>query len=161
MSQRINITITCPQCNNQFDSTLYRSIWGEYPENRELVMFDKINVVTCPHCGITTKLPFPFIYTNAKQLFAVWWEPNYDSQIDKDSEGYVKLLGRGNYLATAPRIKDWDEFKQTIIRFENGDLKTSPINIEDNMKKQKDDFLKEKKGCLFFFFLLTAISCGL
>jgi len=68
MSKRIDAKITCPNCSHQFDFTLYRSIWGEYPENRELVMSDKINVATCPSCKKSTKLAYPFIYTNAKQF---------------------------------------------------------------------------------------------
>lgn len=63
MSKRIEAKISCPGCVNQFDFTLYRTIWGEYPENRELVMSDKINVATCPNCKKATKLPyllFPF-----------------------------------------------------------------------------------------------------
>ena len=85
MSKRIEAKITCPRCKHQFDYTLFRSIWGEYPENRELIISDKINVAKCPSCGDSTKLVFPFIYTNAKQHFAVWWEPEYDPQIDKNS----------------------------------------------------------------------------
>lgn len=89
-------------------------------------MSDKINVAKCPSCGDSTKLVFPFIYTNAKQHFAVWWEPEYDPQIDKDSAGYAGMLGEGNYLATAPRIRAWDEFKETILKFERGELKGKP-----------------------------------
>jgi hypothetical protein len=166
MSKRVKVTITCPNCNNHFDYTLFRSIWGEYPENRELVMSDKINVAVCPHCKTSTKLLFPFIYTNAKQFFAVWWEPSYDPQIDKDKEGYERILGQNNYLATAPRIKEWDDFKQTILKFERGELNAEKGEISKEMKSQDDDFLKymkkknkKKSGCLpLFVFVLTIIS---
>jgi Zn ribbon nucleic-acid-binding protein len=126
MSKRIEAKITCPNCTNQFDFTLYRSIWGEYPENRELVMSNQINVATCPSCNYSTKLQYPFIYTNADQHFAVWWEPEFDPQIDSDSKAYSKMMGEGNYLASAPRIKSWGEFKETILKFENGQLKGNP-----------------------------------
>jgi Zn ribbon nucleic-acid-binding protein len=136
MSKRIEAKITCPNCSNQFDFTLYRSIWGEYPENRELVMTNQINVASCPSCNHATKLQYPFIYTNANQHFAVWWEPEYDAQIDSDSAGYAKMLGEGNYLATAPRIKSWSEFKNTILKFENGELKGKPGTIGKEMNDQ-------------------------
>lgn len=170
MSKRVEAKITCPACGNQFDYSLYRSIWGEYPENRDLVMSDKINVATCPNCQKSTKLDFPFIYTNAKHFFAVWWEPHFDPQIDKDSEGYTKMMGAGNYLATAPRIKNWAEFKQTIIKFETGALKGDPGTISKEMKEQMDGFLnhlqkksikKEKSGCLGIILLLLSISASL
>ncbi len=142
MSKRIEAKITCPGCSKQFDYTLYRSIWGEYPENRELVMLDKINVATCPDCQKSTKLIFPFIYTNAKMQFAVWWEPEYDTQIDDDSKGYARMMGNGNYLAAAPRIKDWDEFKDTILRFESGELKGRPGEVSKELNKEMEGFLK-------------------
>lgn len=166
MSKRVEARITCPFCGHQFDFSLYRSIWGEYPENRELVMSDKINVANCPSCRKSTKLDYPFIYTNAKQFFAVWWEPHYDPQIEQDSQGYSRMMGQGNYLATAPRIKDWEEFKQTIIKFENGILKGNPGAISKEMKEQMNGFLKhlqeknkkkEKSGCLGTFLLIITL----
>lgn len=168
MSKRLEAKITCPSCGNQFDFTLYRTIWGEYPENRELVMSNKINVATCPRCTKQTKLPFPFMYTNAEQQFAVWWEPEFDAQIGKDSEGYVQMMGPGNYLAAAPRIKDWNEFKQTIIKFESGELKAKPAVISQEMNDQMQGFLKhlqnqnKKKntGCLGIFVLLLGFGAS-
>ncbi len=170
MSKRVDAKITCPSCDHQFDFSLYRSIWGEYPENRELVMSDKINVATCPSCRKSTKLTFPFIYTNAKQFFAVWWEPHYDPQIDEDSKGYSKMLGQGNYLSTAPRIKEWTEFKQTILKFENGTSKGNPGVASNEMKEQMEGFLKHfqdkntkkgKSGCLGVILLFLSLSTSI
>lgn len=145
MSKRVEAKIACPNCSHQLDFTLYRSIWGEYPENRELVMSDKINVAKCPSCNKSTKLQFPFIYTNADQHFAVWWEPTYDPQIDSDAAGYTKMMGSGNYLAAAPRIKDWFEFKETIQKYEQGELKGQKPVRSDEMGKQMEGFLKHLK----------------
>lgn len=169
MSLRVNVKITCPNCRHQFDFTLYRSIWGEYPENRELVMSDKINVAACPSCKKSTKIVYPFIYTNAEQFFAVWWEPYYDPQIDRDTEEYKKLLGTGHYLATAPRIKDWKEFKETIIKFENGILKNKPGTVSKEMNQQMQEFLdsmqksniKQKSGCLSLIIVFLVFSSSL
>jgi hypothetical protein len=169
MSKRVQAQITCPSCSFKFDFTLYRSIWGEYPENKELVMSDKINVATCPSCKKTTKLNFPFIYTNAVKFFAVWWEPYYDAQIDKDSEGYTKMLGNENYLATAPRIKNWTDFKETILKFENGTLKANPGKVGNEMNQQMQGLLKsmlnakskKKSGCMGVILLLIIFSSSL
>jgi len=158
MSKRVEAKITCPNCKHQFDFRLFRSIWGEYPENRELVMSDKINVATCPSCGVSTKLEFPFIYTNAKQFFAVWWEPEYDPQIDSDNAVYAKMMGANNYLATAPRIKDWDDFKDTIRQFEKGELKGQPGEISSEMKGQMEGLSKKKSsGCMVAFAILIFV----
>ena len=170
MSKRIEFDIACPKCNNHYNTTLFRSIWGEYPDNRELVISDKINVGTCPNCSFSFKIPLPFIYTNAKQFFAVWWEPRYDPQIDEDSKGYSKMLGPDSYLATARRIQDWTEFKHTIIKFERGELKGQPPVIGKEMQDQFKGFVKhlentaspkQGSGCmvvLLFFFSLTGLA---
>ena len=169
MSKRLEAKINCPACGHQFDFTLYRTIWGEYPENRELVMSNKINVATCPSCKKETKLEFPFMFTNAKEQFAVWWEPKFDSQIGKDSEGYVRMLGAGNYLATAPRIKDWNEFKNTILKFERGELKAKPATLSKEMEDQMQGFLKhlqsqnkkKNSGCLGNFLVLISLGASI
>jgi len=166
MSKRLEAKINCPDCGKQFDYTLYRTIWGEYPENRELVMSNKINVATCPSCKKETKLEFPFMYTNAKQQFAVWWEPKFDPQIGKDSEGYVQMLGSGNYLAAAPRIKDWNEFKNSILKFERGELKSKPVTIGKEIGDQMQGFLNHlqvknnnrNSGCLSVLVLLIGFG---
>jgi predicted RNA-binding Zn-ribbon protein involved in translation (DUF1610 family) len=167
MSKRIEANITCPNCGNQFPFTLFRSIWGEYPENRELVMTDRINVATCSSCNKSIKLPYPFFYTNAKQFFAVWWEPEYDSQIDKDAMGYSKMLGSENYLAAAPRIKDWNEFKETILRFEKGELRGKLGVIGKQMQDQMEGFpknlteqnkKKQNNGCFGMLIILIMLS---
>jgi hypothetical protein len=170
MSSRVESTITCPYCSHKFSFTLYRSIWGEYPDNRELVMTNKINVASCPACKSSTKLNYPFIYTNSKLFFAVWWEPYYDTQIDKDAIGYAKMLGEESYLAKAPRIADWDEFKNTILKFERGDLKGQLGSKSNEMAKQVEGTMKQllestkkkpKSGCLLLALLLffTSIAC--
>ncbi len=127
MSKRITNRINCPVCDHPFDFTLFRSIWGEYPANRALVMNNEINVANCPSCRFKFKVPYPFIFTNAEQYFAVWWEPEHDPQVDLDAKEYAVMMGEGNYLAKAPRIRDWDEFKSTIIRYERGELKSNPL----------------------------------
>lgn len=137
MSQRIEANITCPICGNNFPFTLYRSIWGEDEQNKELVLSDRINVTTCPSCKSKTKIEYPFLYVDVQKQFAVWWEPHYDLQIDKDSMAYAKMFGEGNYYQKAPRIKDWDEFKKVINQFYSGELNANPITLSQN---QMDEF---------------------
>jgi hypothetical protein len=106
------------------------------------------------------------MYTNAKRQFAVWWEPKHDSQIDQDAAGYVKMLGERNYLATAPRVQDWNEFKETIIKFENGEMKGERGELSNEMKEQMAGFFdhlekKSKKnsnsGCMLAIIVLVSI----
>jgi hypothetical protein len=109
MSKRVEAKDTYPNCDHQIDFTLYRSIWGEYPENRDLVKSDKINFSKCPCCNRLTTLQFPFIYINADLYFAIWWEPSYHPQIDIDAVWYTKMIGAGNsnQAFQVPTIKLW------------------------------------------------------
>lgn len=166
MSKQIEVDVNCPGCDAKSNVTLYRSIWAENPGNRELVMTDQINVVTCRECGTRFKIPLPFIYTNREKFFAVWWEPFQDPTIDTDSAMYAAAMGPDNYLATAPRVKDWEEFKRTITRFETGELKGKvgdPSAVIDGMSEFVDQIKKrqarEKRGCSsMILFSLVAIG---
>ena len=146
MSKRLDAKINCPKCHHEYDFTVYRSIWGEIPENRDLVMSDKINVAKCPSCEHSVKLEVPLMYTNTNQGFAVWWEPHHDPQIDieiQESEKNIPYLKHAQYLVKAPRIKDWGKFKDTIIQFENGESNTknnqdtAPLESKSEQKKPK------------------------
>jgi hypothetical protein len=123
MSKTYEIQEECPACKFPFEFTMFRTIWGELPENRELVMSDSVNVATCKACGLKITIVAPLFYTNSENMFAVWWEPNPDPQIDADRDLYALLGGANCYLANAPRIKDWIEFKDAILKFERGELK--------------------------------------
>jgi hypothetical protein len=122
MSKTYEIQEKCPTCNMPFKITMYRSIWGEVPENRELVMSDSINRTTCKSCGMRITIQASLFYTNASNNFAVWYEPDPDPQIDADQQLHTLFGGASFYLAKAPRIKDWKEFKNTIIKFETAQL---------------------------------------
>jgi hypothetical protein len=172
MSKRIEANITCPNCGNQFPFTLFRTIWGEYDENKELVLSDQINVAICPSCKSRTKIEYPFMYVDVKKQFAVWWEPVNDPQIDQDAIGYAKMFGEGNFYHKAPRIKNWEEFKRIVRRYDSGELKANPIKISQQqqeeftgmMKGMLKDMKKQNKknsGCLsifVFIFLLIGIA---
>lgn len=139
MSMQFDAELDCPACGSKFTAKLYRTIWGEYPENRALVMQDKINVVTCPHCGKMTRVIAPLFYTNSRQQFAVWYEPYHDPMIDNDAAGYARIKGPNFYLAAAPRIADWEEFKAKIEELEQTSTPSEPT-AED--MAETESFLK-------------------
>lgn len=155
MSKRVDATITCPGCGRQYPVKLYRTIWGEYDENRDLVMNDQINVLECPHCGFSFKAPFAFMYVDIKANFAVWWEPQHDPSVDTDTQGFARMFGAGSFYATAPRVQDWEEFKHTINKYYSGELVGGPVErMNFGIGSNK------KGGCLgtLLLLLLSSIS---
>ncbi len=141
MSKRVGAHIKCPSCGTETEFHLYRSLWIEDPENRKMVFEDRVNLFECPSCGRSERAQFPFLCTNTKLGFAVWYEPYHDEAIDQDVEEYKKHMGPNSFYATAPRIKDWEEFKKKIIEFENGESKGQRgVELSDEMAGAFTDF---------------------
>jgi hypothetical protein len=133
MSKKVPAEIQCPACHNKFNVKLYRTIWIEEPKNRELIFSDEINAVTCSSCKKKTKLEFSFLATNAKNKIAIWYEPYHDAGIDKDIALYKAEMGNDSFYANAPRVQNWQEFKQRIIESENKIEKGSKANLSEDM----------------------------
>ena len=155
MSKKVGAHITCPHCNHKFDMELYCSIWGEYKENKELVLSDKINVAHCPRCNKETKLEFSLLYTNTPKKIAVWWEPKFDPQVEADAQGYKKLLP-SSHLANAPRIRSWEEFKKKIIELEKNS-EQQEAQYKSKTCSSKEDLIDIKLTATALFFLLLSL----
>jgi hypothetical protein len=41
----------------------------------------------------------------------VWFEPYHDPQIDADVRDYATYMGEDSFYAKAPRVRDWQPFK--------------------------------------------------
>lgn len=146
MSKKIPAQIKCPSCGSNFDTELYRSIWIEDSKNLQLIFDDLINTVKCPQCEVTTKLDFPFLCTNVKRKFALWYEPYHDPEIDKDIAQYANHMGKDSFYAKAPRIRDWNEFKNKISEFEMSKNSTESIDLSAEMKSSLSGFVKKIKS---------------
>lgn len=149
MSKKLGANITCPQCAHVFPMQLYRTIWAEHPENRALILNDEINAMTCPKCKFHQRLEFPFLCTNVKRGFALWYEPYPDSQIDKDVADYRRHMGPDSFYAKAPRISDWAAFKRKLLEMEtSAPQQAPPVNVSPEMQKNMAGFihyLEERK----------------
>lgn len=121
---------------------LYRSLWVENPENKALVLNNEINAMTCPKCKFHQRLEFPFLCTNVKRGFALWYEPYPDPQIDKDVADYRKHMGPDSFYAKAPRISDWEAFKRKLLEMEaSAPQQAAPVNVSPEMQKKMAGFV--------------------
>jgi len=50
-------------------------------------------------------------------------------------------LGKGSYFESAPRIKNWDEFKMKIIEFERAEPAIKELNFNEDFKKVMNSFI--------------------
>ena len=158
MSKLVDAMITCPLCGKQYPVKLFRTLWGEHQELRDKVMNDEVNVCTCPHCGHSFTALYPFMYVDVKAGFAVWWEPVPDADIDADAKEYANMFGSSSYYATAPRIADWEEFKETIRKYYRGELQGGKIEKMDFTTLRKSTGNSQNKGCLGLVTLLLLMG---
>ena len=160
MSKRVTISIECPHCSNQYQDDFFRTIWGEHESLRNMVMEDRVNIAKCPHCGHKFHLPLAMMYVDVVQGFAVWWEPNHDPGVDSDTRGYAQMFGPDSYYAKAPRIADWNEFKETINKYYRGELPGGKITKFD-VSALKKNATQKTSGCLGLLLALLIPLCCL
>lgn len=162
MSKIVNFQTECPQCGNQYIAKVFRTLWGDgcTADNFESRLTDNTNIVTCPHCKHSFRLPLGLMYVDVQAGFAVWWEPQHDPGIDSDAQSYAAMFGANSYYATAPRIADWEEFKQVIREYYQGKRVGGKIEKMDinALKKSMAPAPKKKNGCLGSFVLIASIS---
>jgi hypothetical protein len=160
MSQKINATLTCSKCNTKTEIVLFRSIWGEKPENRELVFSDKINRITCPECHFVHFPATSLWYTNCDFYFSVWYEPRPDPTIDADAARWGDLMRSrgpgGTYLISPPRVRDWEAFKALIQKYETGELKTDSRLFREGAKQNAAQ--KGGSGCVSVLAIAIAVT---
>lgn len=168
MSQQVDVTINCPNCGKTYGTKLFRTLWGEHESLRSRVMDDRINIVECPHCHHSFHAPMAMLYVDAVQKFAVWWEPAYDAQIDEITASFSRMLGPGNYYENAPRITDWQEFKDTINKYYRGELKGQSEEVSRRQTQAMSNMLGDlaksrqlkqpsKSGCLSSVILFVIV----
>lgn len=159
MSKLVDATITCPQCGQDYPVKLFRTLWGEHESLRAKVMNDDVNVCSCPHCHYSFKAPYPFMYVDVNVGFAVWWEPTHDAGIDSDAVSYARMFGVNSFYAKAPRIEDWNEFKNTIMKYYSGELVGGKIEKMDLSTLRKTSQTKGKGCMLTFLFIIVFGFC--
>jgi len=136
MSKRIDVTRKC-WCGKDYTVSLYRSLWVEYPENLQMIMDEKVNVFHFACCDTELIDESPFMVTNVQKSYALWFDPYHDELVDKEIATYVLMFGPRNFYTEAPRISDYQEFKATVMKYERGELKGTPLDkskIEEAMR---------------------------
>lgn len=123
MSKQLDATGVGGHCGHGFPTKVYRTLWIEYPEHRTAVLEDRVNRITCPRCGTVNATDLALLCSNAELGFALWYEPLPDPVIDLDIAGFVRHLGPTHYLARAPRIHDWTQFKKRLLEMEETRLR--------------------------------------
>ncbi len=71
------IQVTCPQCGQSSTMPVLTIIdVSEEPYLRNEALRGNINVFTCPHCGVQSKLNVPYLYLDTPKEFAYMFVPS-------------------------------------------------------------------------------------
>ena len=63
MSIEKQISVTCPKCGSEINTTYWQSLNGDInPEAKQLLLDGQLFRVLCGSCGITTQVHYPILY---------------------------------------------------------------------------------------------------
>jgi hypothetical protein len=147
VSKKVEASVECRNCGHEQHVVLFRTIWAEEPENRSLILDDRVNLFRCNNCKHMERLEFPFLCTNVRIGLAIWYEPYNDPQIDADIEQYRRHMGPNSFYAKAPRIADWESFKAKFLELEAAGLRPNQEpRYSNELRSKLRGFVDSLKG---------------
>lgn len=87
------VAITCPNCSTRYQVPIFQLIdVGQQPELKPALLSGRINVASCPNCGVGGMLASPMVYHDpAKQLFFVLFPQEIAAKAE-DQERFVGAI---------------------------------------------------------------------
>lgn len=91
MSPALPLQINCPQCRAPFTALVHSIIdVGKEPQLKPVLLRGQINLVRCPHCGMTGMLSVPILYHDPqKELLLVFIPP----QVGLNAQDRERIIG--------------------------------------------------------------------
>lgn len=86
------------------------------------------------------QIPFSCLCVNVKKGIAVWYEPLPDRHIDEDIENYKRSMGASSFYAQAPRIREWNKFRDEVIKLMEIKAERDPLIIAADKKDVREFF---------------------
>lgn len=131
MSRLVKYDIPCPQCKELGEHQLFHSVNTEIDNIVHLILTDKINFVTCKICGNTFHVKTGLLFNNIKKMYAIYYNPISFETNERESNAIKKMMGENFYLANPTRFKDWNSFKNEVMRKEGV---TKTVNLSNRSK---------------------------
>ncbi len=134
--------LRCGACQQDGSVALYSAVnVTQKPELRAAVMDDTLNVFHCAGCGTRLQFIQSVLYQDAARGFAVWFLPGMTE------EDYCAFLEGHTGGPMPPLTAEWEDFKQTILLWENSPARAAhaprPRSDEDT-----PDFAREALATL-------------
>jgi len=95
MSQSGKYNINCPKCGHSQAVELYESVNVQVsPELKEVLMANRLNVVTCAECGLSFRVDKPLLYNDPKRGVMIYLIPTTEGQYNKGEHLFAESLRR-------------------------------------------------------------------
>ncbi len=136
------LSIHCPQCGQPLTMTAQQVIdVGEDPTLRDRLLRGRVNVLSCPHCGVKGPIALPLVYHDPSHELLLAFLPNEMQLTMEQEEREVGRLTnmvlnntppekRKGYLLNPTRVMSYDGLMEKIMEAEG----VSP----DQMRKQTE-----------------------
>lgn len=147
MSKAIGHSEACPQCGATMEFYHYASINVTIePDLRERVLDDTINSQTCSNCGSVTRFVGDLLYHDMSRLFMVKFMAKASEQEKQEVlPPTLPFLADCFLLSHPPIVRDWQEFKATILHLE----KTNPRDSSRRAPEHKQGIAGKIRNTLF------------
>jgi len=87
MPQAMLARVTCPNCNNQFQSPVEQILDVRADPSAKARVFNSlVNVAACPHCRMTGRLDLPFLYHDPDKELALVYMPMEAGRTDLERQ---------------------------------------------------------------------------
>lgn len=118
MSLTIPVCRVCDKCGRKFDAVVHGMLNSLVPEDINLVSSDKLNVLTCPHCGHKSRAPIAVLYHEMVSRSYIWYKPCDDTDEFFDSLDTFYKIGSVTYEREPIVVHSWKSFKDTFSKIQ-------------------------------------------
>lgn len=149
MPKRIVKEIDCPNCKEKVELQMWDSINGSLNAGlKDKVKNGAIFDWTCPHCGKTTRIMYPFLYIDMLHTFMIW----FGAPGQCDPELYKTMDLKGYQFRNA---RSFNELAEKISIFENElddhTLEVMKLSIVQALYKQTEGGAKGPLPAMILF----------
>lgn len=101
MSKTVSLPVTCLNCNNTEDCTVYETInVSVHPELKDDFMKLSLNQFHCEQCGNKSFINRPFMYHDMNNEFIIWYTPETEPPEGwwESTKDVARHMGSDNYF---------------------------------------------------------------
>ncbi len=117
MSKVLELQITCPRCNTEFESQGHTLVDFADEADSEVIyelQEGSINLARCPNCGASGLIPVPVILNHPERELLLAFVPNANEMNEEQVTGVVGPMLE-SYISTIPAERQADYMFEPVV----------------------------------------------